>query len=91
MSRLFFLLFVHCQSAQMDQGHDCGVLMLQSVRVSVAQRVVIFDNSVAADFAVAEQAKQRGVGKHLVKGVGLYVGLVVIVVLSSPHTGEHET
>lgn len=74
----------------MNQSHDCGVLMLQTVRVSVTQRVVIFDDSVAANLAVAEQAKERGVGKHLVKGVGLYVGLVVVVVLSSPHAGEHE-
>lgn len=64
--------------------------MLQTVRVSVTQRVVIFDDSVAANLAVAEQAKERGAGKHLVKGVGLYVGLVVVVVLSSPHAGEHE-
>lgn len=74
----------------MHQGHDCSVLVLQTVRVSVAQRVVVFDDSVAADLAVAEQAEERGVGEHLAKGVGLYVGLVVIVALASPHAGEHE-
>lgn len=74
----------------MDQGHDCRVFMLQTVHVSVAQRVVIFDDSVAADLAVAEQAEERGVGEHLSKGVSLYVGLVVVVVLASPHAGEHE-
>ncbi len=74
----------------MDEGHDCRVLVLQTVRVSVAQRVVVFDDSVAADLAVAKQAEERGAGEHLAKGVGLYVGLVVVVVLASPHTGEHE-
>lgn len=74
----------------MDQSHDCSVLMLQTVDVSVAQRVVIFNDSVAADFAIAEQAEERGVGEHLAKGVGLHVGLVVVVILASPHASEHE-
>lgn len=74
----------------MDQGHDSSVLMLQTVCVSVAQSVVIFNDSVAANLAVAEQAEERGVGEHLVEGVGLYIGLVVVVVLASPHAGEHE-
>lgn len=74
----------------MDQGHDCSVLVLQTVRVSVAQRVVVFDDSVAANLAVAEQAEEWGVGEHLAEGVGLYVGLVVVVVLASAHAGEHE-
>lgn len=74
----------------MHQGHDCGVLVLQTVHVSVAQRVIIFDDSVAADLAVAEQAKERGVGKHLVEGVSLHVALVVVVVLPPSHAGEHE-
>lgn len=74
----------------MDQGHDCSVLVLQTVRVSVAQCVVIFDDSVTANLAVSKQAEERGVGEHLVKGVGLYIGLVVVVVLASPHAGEHE-
>lgn len=74
----------------MHQGHDCSILVLQTVRVSVAQRVVVFNDSVAANLAVAEQAEERGVWEHLVKGVGLYVGLVVVVVLASPHAGEHE-
>lgn len=75
----------------MDQGHDCGVLVLQTVCVSVAQCVVVFHDSVAADLAVPEQTVQRGVRKHLVKGTGLYIGLVVVVVGSSPQTGEHES
>lgn len=74
----------------MDQGHDCSVLMLQTVHVSVAQRVVIFNDSVAANLTVAEKAEKRGVGEHLVEGVSFYVGLVVVVVLASPHAGEHE-
>lgn len=74
----------------MDQGHDCSVLMLQTVRVSVAQRVVVFNDSVAANLTVAKQAEERRVREHLVKGVRLYVGLVVVVVLASPHAGEHE-
>lgn len=74
----------------MDQGHDCRVLVLQTVDVGVAKRVVILNDSVAADFAVAEQAEKRGVGEHLAKGVGLHVGLVVVVMLASPHASEHK-
>lgn len=94
VSRPLLACFFHyrCsgQSAQMDQGHDSGVFVLQTVRVSVAKRVVVFDDAVAANLAVAEQAEEWRVGEHLVKGVGLYVGLVLVVVLASPHAGEHE-
>lgn len=74
----------------MNQGHDCGVLMLQTVHFSVTQCVVIFNYSVAANLAVTKQAEQGGVGEHLVKGVSLYIGLVVVEVLASPHAGKHE-
>lgn len=88
-----FLPLVLCdvgRSAYMDEGHDCTVLVLQTLRVSVAQRVVFFYNSVAADLTVSEQAEERGVGEHLVKGVGLYVGLVFVEVFTSPQAGEHK-
>ncbi len=74
----------------MDQGHDCSVLMLQTVGVTVAQCVVIFDDPVAANLAISKKAKKRDVGEHFVEGVGLHVDLVVVVILASPHTGEHE-
>lgn len=76
----------------MDQRHDCSVLVLQTVcvAVTVTERVVVFDNSVTANLAIAEQAEEWGVGKHLVEGIGLYIGLVVVEVLSPPHAGEHE-
>lgn len=73
----------------MDQGHDCGVLVLQTAHVSVAQRVIVLDDAVAAELAVAKQAEQRRVGEDLVEGVGLHVGLVVVV-LASSHTRKHE-
>lgn len=73
----------------MDQGHDCGVLVLQTAHVGVAQRVIVFDNAVAAELTVAKQAKERRVGENLVEGVGLHVGLVVVV-LASSHTRKHE-
>ena len=74
----------------MDQGHDCSVLVLQTVPFSVAQRVVVFDDSVTANLSIAKQAEERGVGEHLAECVGLYVALVVVVALASPHAGEHE-
>lgn len=89
--RLFFLFaYCYCRSAEMDQRHDCGVLVLQTVRISVAQCVIIFDDSVAANFSVAKQAKEWGVGENLMKGISLDVGLVVVVILASSHAGEHE-
>lgn len=89
VSMLFLCILCSCGSAKVDKGHDCGVLVLQTVHLSVAQRVIIFDDSVAAELTVAKQAKERRVGEHLVEGVGLHVGLVVVV-LAPSHTGKHE-
>lgn len=77
------------QSTKVDQGHDCCVLVLQALFVRVAQRVVILDDTVAAELSVAEQPEQRHGGEHLAKGAGFDVALVVVAP-SSPHTGEHE-
>lgn len=78
-----------CGSAEVDQGHDCGVLMLQTAHVSVTQRVIVLDNAVAAELTVAKQAKERRVGENLVEGVSLHVGLVVVV-LAPSYTRKHE-
>lgn len=88
-SLLFPRIIGSCRSAEVDQGHDCGVLVLQAAHVSVTQRVIVFDDAVAAELAVAKQAKERRVGENLVEGVGLHVGLVVVV-LAPSHTRKHE-
>lgn len=77
------------QSTKVDQGHDCRVLVLQALFVRVAQRVVILDDAVAAELAIAEEAEERHGGEHLAEGAGFHVALVVVVP-SSPHAGEHE-
>lgn len=74
----------------MDQGHDRSVLVLKGVHVCVTQRVIIFNDTVTADLAVAEEAEERRVGEDLAKSVGLHVRLVVIVVLASTDTSKHE-
>lgn len=75
----------------MDQGHDSSVLVLQVVRVSVTQCVVIFYDSVAANLAVSKQPKERSVGEHLAESICLDIALVVVVVLPSPHAGKHKS
>lgn len=75
----------------MDQCHDCCVLMLQPVCVSVAQCEVILDDSVTTNFSIAKQAKKWCIRKHLTKGICLHIALVIVVTLASPQTGKHET
>lgn len=50
----FSCIFRSLGSAKVNQGHDCGVLVLQTAHVSVTQRVIVFDDAVAAELTVAK-------------------------------------